>query len=108
MVVMAESHMRRRDRPSVGSAVLEVVEPLTGHPAIGRLQQRSGLVLLVGDVFAPGDGATGVIGLLDRDVDHEAVWCGAVPVVLAGLEEHTVAGADDLDGAALALAEAVT
>ena len=57
-------------------------------------------------MFAPGGGVAGVVGLLDRDVDHEAVWGGAVPVVLAGLEEHTVAGADDLDGAAFALAEA--
>src|SRR4051812_28203590 len=37
---------------------------------------------------------------------HEAVRGGAVPVVLAWLEEDAVAGADDLDGAALALAEA--
>ena len=35
---------------------------------------------------------------------HEAVGRGAVPVVLAGLEEHAVAGADLLDRAAFALA----
>jgi hypothetical protein len=40
------------------------------------------------------------------DVGHEAVRGGAVPVVLAGLEEDAVAGADLLDRAALALAEA--
>jgi hypothetical protein len=39
-------------------------------------------------------------------VGHEAIGRGAVPVVLAGLEEDAVAGADDLDRAALALAEA--
>lgn len=39
-------------------------------------------------------------------MDHEAVRRRAVPVVLAGLEEHAVAGADDLYGAAAALAEA--
>ena len=37
---------------------------------------------------------------------HEAVGRGAVPVVLAGLEEDAVAGADLLDLTALALAEA--
>jgi hypothetical protein len=42
---------------------------------------------------------------LHGDVGHEAVWRGAVPVVLAGLEEHTVAGSDDLDGTAFALTE---
>src|SRR5690348_11671278 len=37
---------------------------------------------------------------------HEAVRGGSMPVVLARLEEHAIAGADDLDRAALALAEA--
>ena len=37
---------------------------------------------------------------------HEAVRRGAVPVLLAGLEEDAVAGADDLDRAAAPLAEA--
>src|SRR3954454_522777 len=65
-----------------------------------------GGVLVVGHVLAPGHRAPGLVELLHRDVGHEAVRCGAVPVVLAGLEEDAVAGADDLDGAALALAEA--
>src|SRR6266511_3810989 len=43
---------------------------------------------------------------LDRDVGHEPRRRGAVPVVLARFEEDAVAGADHLDGAALALAEA--
>src|SRR5215208_45357 len=64
-----------------------------------------GAVLLVGDVFAPGDGAAGVVGLLHRYVGHEAVRGGAVPVVLSGIEVDAVARADDLDGAAAALAE---
>src|SRR3954453_13651339 len=63
-------------------------------------------VLLVGDVLAPRHGAAGLVVLLHGDVGHEAVRGGAVPVVLTGLEEHAVAGTDDLDGAALALAEA--
>jgi hypothetical protein len=56
-------------------------------------------------VLAPGDGAAGLVVLLHRDVDHEAVRGGAVPVVLAGLEEDAVAGADDFDRPACALAE---
>src|SRR5262249_14180027 len=63
-------------------------------------------VLLVADVPPPGDGAAGLVGLLDRDVDHQAVGRGAVPVVLIGLEVDAVAGTDFLDGAALVLAEA--
>jgi len=55
-------------------------------------------------VFAPGDGAACVVVLLHGDVGHEAVWRGTVPVVFAGLEEHAVAGADDLDRTAFALA----
>jgi hypothetical protein len=43
---------------------------------------------------------------LDGEVGHEAGWGGAVPVVLAWLEEHTVTGADELYWPALALAEA--
>src|SRR3954468_21780231 len=70
---------------------------------VGRL---CGAVLLVGDVLAPGDGAAALVVLLHGDVGHEAVRRGAVPVVLAGLEEHAVAGADDLDRPALALAPA--
>src|SRR5947209_7825782 len=37
---------------------------------------------------------------------HETVGGGDVPVLLAGLEEHAVAGADDLDGASAPLREA--
>src|ERR1044071_573469 len=55
---------------------------------------------------APLDGAAAVIGELHREVRHQACGCGTVPVVFAGLEEDAVAGADDLDVAALALAEA--
>jgi hypothetical protein len=39
------------------------------------------------------------------DVRHEAIRRGTVPVMLARLEEDAVAGADDLDGTAAALAE---
>ena len=50
--------------------------------------------------------ASVLIGLLHCDVGHDAGWGGAVPVVLAGLEEDAVAGADLLDRCALTLAAA--
>src|SRR5215211_4811425 len=55
------------------------------------VDRRGGAVLLVGDVLAPGDGAAALVGLLHRDVRHEATRGGAVPVVLAGLEVDAVA-----------------
>src|SRR5215216_4365917 len=65
-----------------------------------------GAVLLVADVLAPRDGAALLVDFLHRYVGHEAVRGGAVPVVLAGLEEHAVSWADDLDRSAAALTEA--
>src|SRR5579875_4082556 len=62
-------------------------------------------VLIVAHGLAPRDGSAALVGLLDRDVNHEAVRDGAMPVVLARLEEHAVAGADHLGRGALALAE---
>ena len=47
-----------------------------------------------------------VVDLEHREVRHEAVWRGAVPVLLARLEEDPVAGPDQLDWAAAALREA--
>src|SRR5947208_1720999 len=61
-------------------------------------------VLLVGDVLTPRDGAAFVVDLLHGDVGHEPVGGGAVPVILARLEVHAVARADDLGRAAAALA----
>src|SRR3954470_16880016 len=76
--------------------------PLSRTPGSCRALAR---VLLVADVLAPADRAAGLVVLLHRDVHHEAAGRGAVPVVLARLEEHAVAGPDDFDRAALALAE---
>src|SRR5829696_6929444 len=67
---------------------------------------RRGAVLLVADVLAPGRGVAFVVDLHHREVGHEAVRGGAVPVVFARLEEHAVAGADDLNRPATVLAEA--
>src|SRR5205823_13862575 len=47
-----------------------------------------------------------VVDLEHRKMGHEAVRSRAVPVLLARLEEDAVAGADLLDRAAAALAEA--
>src|SRR2546423_602429 len=65
---------------------------------------RCGVVLLVADVVAPGDGAALVVDLLHREVGHEAAGRGAVPGILARLEVDTVTGSDDLDRPAAALA----
>src|SRR3954452_1955139 len=71
----------------------------------GSCGPRAG-VLVVADVLAPRDRAARVIVLLHGDVRHEPVPGGAVPVILARLEEDAVAGADLFDRAALALAAA--
>src|SRR3954453_7420005 len=72
----------------------------------GGLIGRRGAVLLVRDVLAPGDRAAALVVLLHGDVGHEAVGRGAVPVVLAGLEDHPAAGLDLFDRTAFALAAA--
>src|SRR5690349_18003989 len=60
-------------------------------------------VLFVGDVLAPGRTVALVVDLEHRQVGHEAVGGGAVPVLLTRLEEHAVTGADDLDRPAATL-----
>jgi hypothetical protein len=57
-------------------------------------------------VLAPGRGVALIIDLDHRHVGHKAVGGGSVPVVLAGLKEHSVAEPDDLDRAAATLTEA--
>src|SRR5579884_41700 len=69
---------------------------------------RGRSVLLIGDVGTPHGGATVLVHLLQREMGHEAIGRGAVPVILAGLEEDPVAGADDLNGAAATLHETDT
>src|SRR3954447_24851961 len=85
---------RTRRQASIGHAVF-------GGSALGR-----SVVLLVGHGVAPGRGVAFVVDLLHREVGHEAVGRGAVPVLLAGLEEHAVARTDDLDLSAAAPAPA--
>jgi hypothetical protein len=57
------------------------------------------VVVGVADVLAPRDGASLVIDLLHRDMGHQPVGHGALPVVLARLEEHAVAWPELLDRA---------
>ena len=65
-----------------------------------------GGVVLLGGVRSR-DGAVGVVVDFEhREVGHESVGCGAVPVILSWLEEAAVAVADDLNRAAAALAAA--
>src|SRR4051812_22620956 len=77
---------------------------LTGSRHIARSRAE---VLVVADVLAPGHGAAALVALLDGDVGHGAGGSSSVPVVLARLEEATIAGPNRFDGAVLALAVAL-
>ena len=90
--------LREPERPGRG-------EP-SGADLVQAFDRRRSRVLLVADVVAPGRGVAFVVDLEHRDVRHEPVRGGAVPVVLAGLEEDAVAGPDHLDRAAAPLREA--
>ena len=57
-------------------------------------------------MLAPGGAVAVLVDFEHREVGHEAVWRGAVPVIFVGLKENAVAGADDLDRSASALAAA--
>src|SRR6266508_679363 len=78
------------------------------HPAIGLrlLAPGRGGVLGLGDMWSPGCVVPFVVDIEHRDVGHETVRGGAVPMLLARLEEHAVTGPDHLDRAAAALREA--
>ena len=65
-----------------------------------------GVVFLVGGVVAPGCAGAVLVDFEHRHVGHKPVGSGAVPVVLARLEEHAVTGPDDLDWSAVSLAAA--
>src|SRR5436305_1229734 len=90
-----------RDRIGAGSSGAKVLK-------IARRRTTSRCVAANGSAIGPtpGHGTPALVVLLHRDVDHEAIGRGAVPVVLTGLEEDAVAGPDDLDASALALAQA--
>ena len=53
-------------------------------------------------MIEPRDDFSVVVGFLDGDLGHGPVGCGAVPVLLAGLDVDGVARAHLLDGAAAA------
>src|SRR5205085_6070608 len=90
--------MRTSPAPYMTVARIELPPVLAG---CGRCR-----VLLVADVVAPRDDAALIVGLLHGGVGHEPLRRGAVPVILARLEEDAIARADHLDLAATALAEA--
>src|SRR5438105_9232391 len=60
-------------------------------------------VLLVADMGAPRGAVALIVDFDHREVGHEAIRRGTVPVVLVGFEEHAVARADDLDRRAATL-----
>src|SRR5206468_2392636 len=59
----------------------------------------------VADVLTPRHAVAFDVDLDQREVGHETCWRCAVPVILPGVEEHAVAGADGLDRAAAPLDE---
>jgi hypothetical protein len=63
-------------------------------------------VLFVAHVLAPAGAVAFVVDVEHREVGHEAVGSGAVPVLLTGLEEHAVTWSHDLDRLATALTQA--
>ena len=62
-------------------------------------------ILVVADVCAPGRADPLVADLDQRQVGHEAVAAGAMPMLLTWREEDAVAGADHLDWPAAPLYE---
>src|SRR5258708_1720893 len=69
------------------------------------LSRWSGRVLRVGDVLAPRRVGALAVDVEHREVRHETRRSCPVPMVLARLEEHTVAGADHLDRTTATLRE---
>src|SRR5947209_665617 len=63
-------------------------------------------VFVVRDVLTPGCRDSVVVHVEEREMAHEAVWRGAVPVLFARLEEDPVTRLEDLDGAAAPLSAA--
>jgi hypothetical protein len=61
-------------------------------------RQELPAVLLVGNVRPPDRAGAFVVDLELRQVGHEAVGGGALPVLLTGLEEDAVAGTDGING----------
>src|SRR5712691_817206 len=57
-------------------------------------------------MVAPRGGVALSVDIEHGQVRHEVVWRRTVPVMLAGLEEHAIAGSDDLDLAAATLRDA--
>src|SRR6266567_3735363 len=82
-----------------------ICQGATFHARLGLPNGWRRSVFRVADVVLPCRAVALFIDLEHRDVSHEAYWRSAVPVILTRLEEHTVAGADDLDRCSAALGE---
>src|SRR3954462_5517034 len=83
--IIAPRHSLLTETPVRPSGRCSIGAPWSG---VTRSAGGSGAVLLVGHLLPPGDRAAGLVLLLHGDVGHEPVGGGAVPVRLAGLEEH--------------------
>jgi hypothetical protein len=73
------------------------------RPAVAAIV---GPVLVVGDVVAPDGCAAVVADLHQRDVAHDVVGGGAVPVALVGGDEDPITGTDHFHRATPSLHEA--
>src|SRR5919109_2392040 len=94
------------DSPQAANSSRQAGLPSSSETRVDSIvDRRRRPVFLVGDVVAPGRRVAFVIHLEHREVGHEARRCGAVPMLLAGLEEDGVAGVDHLDRAAAPLCE---
>src|SRR5207248_3392960 len=96
---IAEHHRARQ------SLMTETPVRPSGLCSIVVFRDRCSRILLVGHMLAPMHGGVLIVDLVDREVDHQSVGGGPVPVVLVGFEEDAIAGTDELDRPAAALAE---
>src|ERR1035437_7675684 len=94
---------RRPARAAASRCLCSTSRSSSLAPARGA---RRRLVLVVADLVTPGRAGAFAVHLEHREMRHEAVLRRAVPVVLTGLEEDAISGADDLGGPAAAPAEA--
>jgi hypothetical protein len=63
-------------------------------------------VLFIAHVLAPAGAIAFVVDVEHREVGHEAVGSGTMPVLLTRLEEHAVTWSHDLDRLATTLTQA--
>ena len=107
--MVARPRARRQIRMSAGGSGRSVVAPIRANlpwrwtRSVG--EGRGGGVLLVDDRLELVHDVVLIVAFVDREVGHESVGSCTVPVLLVGLEEDAVPGADDLDRPFAALAQ---